>query len=243
MKEFSDQKEAFVRLQQLINDEKVSFSSSSSSSCSLFLKNLAKRACERVTLGKINTSSLLVSLAASASHRNYGTELEAVSKEVEDILAVILIETARLDLRKNDLKEELDLFSKVPHPIDVGFGRVTSSGVSRINDENGEEIVETIIDTIFPFVEDVQKILKVEGGSTGNGGLRGGGMKSSLKSWEVKVDAIVAERNSNEYRVKFENRWNLRKEEGASELKFVCNEEEHNSLSNALKDALRAALS
>jgi hypothetical protein len=83
-----------------------------------------------------------------------------------------------------------------------------------------------------------------EGRVDGSGGTSRGIKR--LESCEVRVDAVVAEKNSSEYRTRLENRWHFAEEDSdglkrRSELKFACSEEEGEMLSNALKEALRAA--
>ena len=63
----------------------------------------------------------------------------------------------------------------------------------------------------------------------------------------MRVDAVVKrEKKSSEFRVRLENRWHFAEEDKngmkrRSELKFACSEDEGKVLSNALKEALRAA--
>ena len=104
------------------------------------------------------------------------------------------------------------------------------------------------MDGLYPFVKSVQKILEDIDNDEKEVFSRGEtsrGIKQ-LESCEVRVDAVVAEKNSSEYRVRLENCWRFAKEDNnglkrRSELRFACSEGEGEILSNALKEALRAA--
>ena len=107
---------------------------------------------------------------------------------------------------------------------------------------------DALVDGVYPFVKGVQNILgemeEDECGVDGSGGTSRGIKR--LESCEVRVDAVVAEKNSSEYRTRLENRWHFAEEDSdglkrRSELKFACSEEKGEMLSNALKEALRAA--
>ena len=167
------------------------------------------------------------------------TEEETI---IEDRVRMILIETARLNVQRDELertlKEEIFFSSEAKEEEEEG-------------DEGKNLLTRTsdaLVDGVYPFVKGVQNILgemeEDECGVDGSGGTSRGIKR--LESCEVRVDAVVAEKNSSEYRTRLENRWHFAEENSdglkrRSELKFACSEEEGEMLSNALKEALRAA--
>ena len=167
------------------------------------------------------------------------TEEETI---IEDGVRMILIETARLNVQRDELertlKEEIFFSSEAKEEEEEG-------------DEGKNLLTRTsdaLVDGVYPFVKGVQNILEQieedEGRVDGSGGTSRGIKR--LESCEVRVDAVVAEKNSSEYRTRLENRWHFAEENSdglkrRSELKFACSEEEGEMLSNALKEALRAA--
>ena len=161
-------------------------------------------------------------------------------KMIEDGVRMILIETARLNVQRDELertlKEEIFFSSEAKEEEgDEGKNLLTRTS-------------DALVDGVYPFVKGVQNILgemeEDECGVDGSGGTSRGIKR--LESCEVRVDAVVAEKNSSEYRTRLENRWHFAEEDRdglkrRSELKFACSEEEGEMLSNALKEALRAA--
>ena len=161
-------------------------------------------------------------------------------KMIEDGVRMILIETARLNVQRDELertlKEEIFFSSEAKEEEgDEGKNLLTRTS-------------DALVDGLYPFVKGVQKVLgemeEDEVRVDGSGGTSRGIKR--LESCEVRVDAVVAEKNSSEYRTRLENRWHFAEEDSdglkrRSELKFACSEEEGEMLSNALKEALRAA--
>jgi len=161
-------------------------------------------------------------------------------KIIEDGVRMILIETARLNVQRDELertlKEEIFFSSEAKEEEgDEGKNLLTRTS-------------DALVDGLYPFVKGVQKVLgemeEDEVRVDGSGGTSRGIKR--LESCEVRVDAVVAEKNSSEYRTRLENRWHFAEEDRdglkrRSELKFACSEEEGEMLSNALKEALRAA--
>jgi len=159
---------------------------------------------------------------------------------IEDGVRMILIETARLNVQRDELertlKEEIFFSSEAKEEEgDEGKNLLTRTS-------------DALVDGLYPFVKGVQKVLgemeEDECGVDGSGGTSRGIKR--LESCEVRVDAVVAEKNSSEYRTRLENRWHFAEEDSdglkrRSELKFACSEVEGEMLSNALKEALRAA--
>jgi regulator of replication initiation timing len=159
---------------------------------------------------------------------------------IEDGVRMILIETARLNVQRDELertlKEEIFFSSEAKEEEgDEGKNLLTRTS-------------DALVDGVYPFVKGVQNILEEIEEDEGRVDVSGGtsrGIKR-LESCEVRVDAVVAEKNSSEYRTRLENRWHFAEEDSdglkrRSELKFACSEEEGEMLSNALKEALRAA--
>jgi len=162
-------------------------------------------------------------------------------KIIEDGVRMILIETARLNVQRDELeqtlKEEIFFSSEAKEEEEGDEGKNLLTRTS-----------DALVDGVYPFVKGVQKVLgemeEDECGVDGSGGTSRGIKR--LESCEVRVDAVVAEKNSSEYRTRLENRWHFAEEDRdglkrRSELKFACSEEEGEMLSNALKEALRAA--
>ncbi|CAL6409822.1 unnamed protein product [Bathycoccus prasinos] len=162
-------------------------------------------------------------------------------KIIEDGVRMILIETARLNVQRDELeqtlKEEIFFSSEAKEEEEGDEGKNLLTRTS-----------DALVDGVYPFVKGVQNILgemeEDECGVDGSGGTSRGIKR--LESCEVRVDAVVAEKNSSEYRTRLENRWHFAEEDRdglkrRSELKFACSEEEGEMLSNALKEALRAA--
>jgi len=161
-------------------------------------------------------------------------------KMIEDGVRMILIETARLNVQRDELertlKEEIFFSSEAKEEEgDEGKNLLTRTS-------------DALVDGLYPFVKGVQKVLgemeEDEVRVDGSGGTSRGIKR--LESCEVRVDAVVAEKNSSEYRTRLENRWHFAEEDSdglkrRSELKFACSEVEGEMLSNALKEALRAA--
>lgn len=161
-------------------------------------------------------------------------------KMIEDGVRMILIETARLNVQRDELertlKEEIFFSSEAKEEEgDEGKNLLTRTS-------------DALVDGLYPFVKGVQKVLgemeedevRVDGSGGTSRGIK------HLESCEVRVDAVVAEKNSSEYRTRLENRWHFAEEDSdglkrRSELKFACSEVEGEMLSNALKEALRAA--
>ena len=169
--------------------------------------------------------------------------LKKDEKVIEDGVRMILIEAARLNVQRDEfertVKEDIFLLS----------------GETKQEEEEEEERKQTLtrtsealVDGLYPFVKSVQKILEDidnDEKEVYSSGETSRGIKQ-LESCEVRVDAVVAEKNSSEYRVRLENRWRFAKEDNnglkrRSELRFACSEGEGEMLSNALKEALRAA--
>jgi len=160
---------------------------------------------------------------------------------IEDGVRMILIEAARLNVQRDEFERTVkeDIF-------------VLSGETKQEEEEERKQTLtrtsEALVDGLYPFVKSVQKILEDIDNDEKEVFSRGEtsrGIKQ-LESCEVRVDAIVAEKNSSEYRVRLENRWRFAKEDNnglkrRSELRFACSEGEGEMLSNALKEALRAA--
>ena len=151
---------------------------------------------------------------------------------IEDGVQMILLESARLNARRDELERTLK--------EEIFFLAETET--------EGELLIttDTLVDSLYPFVKSVQKTLKETEEEEGNGGREISGGIKRLESCDVRVDAVVAEKKSSEFRVRLENRWHFAEEDEngmkrRSELKFACSEDEGKMLSNALKEALRAA--
>ena len=150
---------------------------------------------------------------------------------IEDGVQMILLESARLNARRDELERTLK--------EEIFFLAETETGELLIT-------TDTLVDSLYPFVKSVQKTLKETEEEEGNGGREISGGIKRLESCDVRVDAVVAEKKSSEFRVRLENRWHFAEEDEngmkrRSELKFACSEDEGKVLSNALKEALRAA--
>ena len=150
---------------------------------------------------------------------------------IEDGVQMILLESARLNARRDELERTLK--------EEIFFLAETETGELLIT-------TDTLVDSLYPFVKSVQKTLKETEEEGGNGGREISGGIKRLESCDVRMDAVVAEKKSSEFRVRLENRWHFAEEDEngmkrRSELKFACSEDEGKMLSNALKEALRAA--
>ena len=164
-------------------------------------------------------------------------------KIIEDGVRMILIETARLNVQRDELEQTLK--------EEIFFSSEAKEEEEEEGDEGKNLLTRTsdaLVDGLYPFVKGVQKVLgemeEDEVRVDGSGGTSRGIKR--LESCEVRVDAVVAEKNSSEYRTRLENRWHFAEEDSdglkrRSELKFACSEVEGEMLSNALKEALRAA--
>ena len=164
-------------------------------------------------------------------------------KMIEDGVRMILIETARLNVQRDELERTLK--------EEIFFSSEAKEEEEEEGDEGKNLLTRTsdaLVDGLYPFVKGVQKVLgemeEDEVRVDGSGGTSRGIKR--LESCEVRVDAVVAEKNSSEYRTRLENRWHFAEEDSdglkrRSELKFACSEVEGEMLSNALKEALRAA--
>jgi len=166
---------------------------------------------------------------------------EKDEKVIEDGVRMILIEAARLNVQRDEFERTVkeDIF-------------VLSGETKQEEEEERKQTLtrtsEALVDGLYPFVKSVQKILEDidnDEKEVYSSGETSRGIKQ-LESCEVRVDAVVAEKNSSEYRVRLENRWRFVKGDNnglkrRSELRFACSEGEGEMLSNALKEALRAA--
>jgi hypothetical protein len=167
---------------------------------------------------------------------------EKDEKVIEDGVRMILIEAARLNVQRDEFERT------VKEDIFVLSGETKQEEEEEERKQTLTRTSEALVDGLYPFVESVRKILEDIDNDEKEVYSRGEtsrGIKQ-LESCEVRVDAVVAEKNSSEYRVRLENRWRFAKEDNnglkrRSELRFACSEGEGEMLSNALKEALRAA--
>ena len=184
------------------------------------LRELVVASCERVFDKTFTTND---------ENNNDNSDEESM---IEDGVQMILLESARLNARRDELERTLK--------EEIFFLAETET--------EGELLItiDTLVDSLYPFVKRVQKTLKETEEEEGNGGREISGGIKRLESCDVRVDAVVAEKKSSEFRVRLENRWHFAEEDKngmkrRSELKFACSEDEGKVLSNALKEALRAA--